>query len=77
MLLKPFQKHIKSFIGNSLDFLIKCPRDVDEDTELAMFGVITLYTSIPHKFGLEAVDYFWLHIRRAYIQDLKKELVLK
>ena len=58
MLLKPFQKHIKNFIGDSLDFSIKCPRDVDEDTELAMFGVITLYTSIPRKFGLEDVDNF-------------------
>lgn len=59
MLLKPFQKHIKSFIGNSLDFLIKCPRDVDEDTGIITFEVIRLYTSIPHNFGLEAQDNFF------------------
>ena len=29
IILKPFLKHIKSFIRDSLDFLIKCPRDVE------------------------------------------------
>ena len=39
-------------------FKNKCPRDVDEDTEIVTFDVISLYTSIPHEFGLEAIDYF-------------------
>ena len=56
ILLKPFLKHINSFIRDSLDFLIKCPRNVDEDTEIVTFDVISLYTSITHKFGLEALD---------------------
>ena len=34
MLLKPFLKHMKSFIRDSLGFLNKCPTDVDEDTEI-------------------------------------------
>ena len=33
ILLKPFSKHIKSFICDSLDFLIKCLRDADEGTK--------------------------------------------
>ena len=50
---------IKSFIRDSLDFFKnKCPRDVDEDAEIVTFDVISLYTSIPHEFGLEATDYF-------------------
>ena len=32
ILLKPFLKRIKSFVPDSLDFLNKCPRDVDENT---------------------------------------------
>ena len=46
-------------------FKNKCPRDVDEDTEIVTFDVISLYTSIPHEFGLEAIDYFLedLHLR--------------
>ena len=46
ILLKPFLKHIKSLICDNLDLLIKCPRDVDEDTEIVTFDVISLYTSI-------------------------------
>ena len=44
ILLKPFLKHIKNFIRDSLDFLNKYPRDVDEDTEIVTFDVIRLYT---------------------------------
>ena len=58
MLLKPFLKHIKNFIRNGLGFVNKCPRDVDEDTEIVTFDVTSLYTSIFHEFGLEAIDYF-------------------
>ena len=50
ILLKPLLKHIKKFSRDSLDFLFKCPRDVDEDTEIARFDVINLYESISHKF---------------------------
>ena len=28
------------------------------DSEIVTFDLISLYTSIPHKFGLEAIDYF-------------------
>ena len=58
ILLKSFLKQIRSYIRDSLDFLIKCPRDVDEDTEIVTFDVISLYTNIPHEFGPEAIDYF-------------------
>ena len=34
ILLKPFLKCIKSFIRSSLDLLHKCPRYVDENTEI-------------------------------------------
>ena len=55
---KPYLKHIKSFIGVILEiawtFLFKCPREVDSDTEIVTFYVTSLYTSIPHEFGLKA-----------------------
>ena len=57
VLLKPFLKHIKSFLRDNFDFLIKCPRCIEEDTEKFAFDIISLYASIPHDFGLEA---FWL-----------------
>ena len=60
-----------------MDFLHKCPRDVNENTEIVTFDVISLYTSIPHEFGLEAIDYFL----NKYQEDLqprsRKEFVLE
>ena len=73
-LLKLFLKCIKSFIRDSLDFLNKFPRDVDENTEIVVFDVISLYTSILHQFGLEAIDYFLTNIRRTCNQDLESNL---
>ena len=52
ILSKPDLKHIKSFIRESLDFLIKCTRDIDEDNETVIFDIIR--PSITQKFGLEA-----------------------
>ena len=43
---------------DSLDFLFIWPREVDEDTEIAMFDIISLHTSIHNEFGVEAFDYF-------------------
>ena len=58
ILIESFLQHIKSFIFDSLCFIIKCPSEVDEDTEIVTFDVISLYTSIPHEFDLEVLDYF-------------------
>ena len=48
-LLKPYLKHVKSYIRDIVDFLNKFPREVDPDTEIATFNVASLYTSIPHE----------------------------
>ena len=42
----------------SLDFLNKCPRDVDEDSGVVTYDVVSLYTVIPHEFDLKVIDYF-------------------
>ena len=57
-LLQPYLKHVKSYIRDSVDFLNKCPREVDPDTEIVTFDVTSLYTSIPHEYGLKALGYF-------------------
>ena len=77
ILLKPFLKHIKSFIRDSLDFLSKCPRDVHEDTEIVTFEVISLYTSIPHEFGLEAIDCFLTKYQEDLPARFRKEFALE
>ena len=77
VLLKSFLKHIKSFIHNSLDFLMKYPRDVDEDIEIVTFGVISLYTNIPQEFGHECIDYFSTMYQEDLHPRFKKEFVLE
>ena len=59
ILLKPFITHVKSYIKDNLDFLRKCSRDNKETSVLVTFDVKSLYTSIPHAYGLEAINY-WL-----------------
>ena len=77
ILLKPFLKHIKSFIHDSLDFLIKCPWDVDEDTEIVTFDVISLYKSIPHEFDLKTLNYYSTTYQVDLHPKFKKEFVLE
>ena len=59
-LLKPFLKHVKSYIRDSIDFIIKCDRNTDRNTVIATFNVVGLYTNTPHTFGMETVRYFLL-----------------
>ena len=40
--------------------LRKIPRELTEDCELLSCDIVSLYTSIPHELGLEALNY-WLH----------------
>ena len=75
ILSKPFLQYIESFIRESLDFLIKCQGNVDEDTEIVTFDVISLYTSIFHEFGLEALDYFLTTYQEDLDSRLTKEFV--
>ena len=77
IILKPFLKHIKSFIRNSLDFFFKCPRVVDEDTEIVPFDASSLYRSIPHEFSFEALDYFLTTYQEDLRPRFKKEFVLE
>ena len=48
ILLKPFLKHVKSYIRDSIDFLNKCNRNTDGNTIIATFDVLGLYTNILH-----------------------------
>ena len=59
IILKPFLIHIKSYVKDNLDFLRKCSRKNNDSTTLVTFDVKSLYTSIPHNYGLEAIC-FWI-----------------
>ena len=60
-----------------MDFLNKCPRDVDENNEIVTFDVISLATSIHHEFGLETIDYFLTKYQEDLHPRFRKEFVLE
>ena len=46
-LLKPYLKHIKSYVQNSVDILNKCLRETDPDSKIVTFDVTTeIYISM-------------------------------
>ena len=51
-------KHVKSYVRDSLDFLNKCSRFSNQNTILATFDITSLYTNIPHEYGIEAISYW-------------------
>ena len=59
IILKPLVKHIRSYVRDSLDFLSKCSRATNEHTIPTIFYIKSLYTNIPHKYGIETVS-FWI-----------------
>ena len=54
-IVKSYLKDVKSYIRDSVDFLNKCPREADSDTKIVIFDVTSLYTSVPHEYGLKAL----------------------
>ena len=62
LILKPFTKHVKSNIKDNIEFLKTCKRNV---TVLVTFDVCSLYTNIPHEFGLRAIEYFVSNYRQS------------
>ena len=57
-ILKPLLKHMKSYIKDSINFLNKSKRTVKSGTIIVTFDVSSLYTSIPHDLGIEALTYY-------------------
>ena len=57
-LLSPLVKFLDSFIQDDWDFHKNLPREIDFDCELYSVDVVSLYTSIPHTLGIEAIEYY-------------------
>lgn len=59
ILLRPYTKHVTSYLRDTTGFLNILPKTIPNDAILASFDVESLYSNIPHALGLKAVDY-WL-----------------
>lgn len=77
LLLKPFLKHIPSYIRDDIDFLQHLPQSVEEDTVLVTLDVVGLYSNIPHDFGIKALEY-WIDKHPEELPDrVSKEFILE
>ena len=77
IILKPFLINIKSYVKDNLDFLRKCSQKNNDTTTLVTFDVKSLYTSIPHNYGLKSIS-FWIEKYPDLLQSrFSKNCVLK
>ena len=66
--LKPLVPTLKTYIKDDWDFLRKLPRKFEQEVELYSCDITSLYTSIPHELGLEALNY-WINKKHDLIPE--------
>ena len=67
-ILKPLVESQKSYVKDDWDVLRKLPRGANGNLKLFGCDITSLYTSIPHELGLEAIKH-WVRKRRDLIDD--------
>ena len=77
LILKRLCQHVPSYIRDDFDFLNHILEEVDENTILVSFDVISLGTSIPHDLGLQATDYWLNNFSTTLERLLSKDFILK
>ena len=76
IILKPLCNKVPSFIRDNLDFLNHIPDKADENTILVTFDVVSLYKSIPHDLGLEAVKYWLQNYSTSLTRPFSTEFII-
>ena len=76
-ILKPLVETQKSYVKDDWDVLGKLPHSTDGNLKLFGCDITSLYTSIPHELGLEAMRY-WIRKRRDLIDNrFSEEFILE
>ena len=68
IILTPLTYKVKSYVKDDFNFLHQLPKQIDLDSTFITFDVKSLYTSIPHDLGTEAVSY-WVNRFPDYLID--------
>ncbi len=75
--LRPYIKHVKSYVRDDNDFLNHLPNRINENVILCTFDVSSLYTNISHQLGLEAIA-FWIDNYTGYhMHAISKRFILE
>ena len=77
ILLKPLTKHVRSNIKDNIEYLKTCQRNVTDGTVLVIFDVCSLYTNIPHEFGLKAIEYFVSNNRQSIYLRFTTQVIVE
>ena len=67
-ILTPLVKNMQSYIKDDRYFLRKLPREITYDCDLYSFDIVSLYTSISHDLGIQALKY-WINKYRQLIPE--------
>ena len=76
-IISPLVPLQSTYIKDDWDLIKKLPRLLDYDGELLTCDITSLYTSIPHTLGLQALEY-WIDRKRSKIPErFTKEFILE
>ena len=76
-ILSPLVPLLKSYVKDDWDFINRLPRSTSFECEIYSVDIVSLYTNIPHKLGLEAVEYY-INKHRSHIpKRFTKEFILE
>lgn len=76
ILLRPYIKHVKSYVRDDIDFLNHLPKETDDDTVLCTFDVTSLYTNISHDLGIQAITYWLENYARNENNRISNEFII-
>ena len=76
-ILTPLVPHLKSYVKDDIDMLRKLPRRINSESDLYSFDVVSLYTSISHDLGIEALSYWYDKLRNHIPRRFTKTFIIK
>ena len=76
ILLKPFIKHVKSYIRDDIDFLNKLRTETNEKNVSATFDISSMYTNLDNDLGREAINFLLEKDPDSLPRNILKEFVL-
>ena len=76
-ILSPLVPLLKSYVKDDWDFIRRLPRMTSFECEIYSVDIVSLYTNIPHKLGLEAVEYYIDKHRNKIPKRFTKEFILE
>ena len=76
-ILTPLVPTLQSYVKDDWDFIRRLPRTIDFECDVYSIDIVSLYTKIPRKLGLEAISYYVDKLRELIPNRFTKEFILE